>query len=657
MWMYGSQNSIIAKIDGTAQTVYLYDVDDGRFEDRLQLDNQTGSLKISDIRTKHSGDYHLKIISTETLVSTFSVTVHDVIFAGLENTREGDSVTLHTGVTDSQKHDLIRWTFGPANPDTLMAELNIKIHQITYRPDETYTERLHLDYQTGSLTIRDLRTADAGVYQLQISNSKETLYKRFNVFVAIPDPGLSAGYIVLIIIFVLLCVAVALGLIYWMFRYSKRKEKKNKVSVTEGSSVTLKTGATEIQRDDGLLWTFGQDMVIAQIAKMAGNISYTDDERFRDKLQLDKQTGDLTISDIRIRVSGDYQMRIAGSKATKMKRFKVIVRVDTLKFTEGETVHLQTGITEIQKDDLILWKFEPKNVIIAKVDGQTKETSFYNVDDEGLRDRLELDDRTGDLTITNTKSTDSGVYEVQIKSGNKVSYKTFNILVWLNTLKCTVGDSVILQTGVTGLKTGERILWKFSDKDTFIAELNGATNEILFYEGPDGRFRDRVQLNKQTGDLTIRNISRAHSDVYTLQITSGKKVTCKRFMVIAHEKTVSATEGDSVMLDNDTEIQKDDLILWLFGPEDRLIAKGERKKKNVYTYDGAEGKFRNVLKLDNQKGSLILTDSTTEHTGVYKLLIISTRETKYKRFKVTIHERERNTDSGDGQEGIALVQM
>ncbi|XP_067271614.1 uncharacterized protein [Pseudorasbora parva] len=657
MWMYGSQNSIIAKIDGTAQTVYLYDVVDGRFEDRLQLDNQTGSLKISDIRTKHSGDYHLKIISTETLVSTFSVTVHDVIFAGLENTREGDSVTLHTGVTDSQKHDLIRWTFGPANPDTLMAELNIKIHQITYRPDETYAERLHLDYQTGSLTIRDLGIADAGVYQLQISNSKETLYKRFNVFVAIPDPGLSAGHIVLIIIFVLLCVAVALGLIYWMFRYSKRKEKKKKVSVTEGSSVTLKTGATEIQRDDGLLWTFGQDMVIAQIHKIAGNISYTDDERFRDKLQLDKQTGDLTISDIRIRVSGDYQMRIAGSKATKMKRFKVIVRVDTLKFTEGETVHLQTGITEIQKDDLILWKFGPKNALIAKVDGQTKETSFYNVDDEGLRDRLELDDRTGDLTITNTKSTDSGVYELQIKSSNKVSYKTFNILVWLNTLKYTVGDSVILQTGVTGLKTDERILWKFSDKDTFIAELNGATNEILFYEGPDGRFRDRVQLNQRTGDLTIRNISRAHSDVYILQITSGKKVTCKRFMVIAHEKTVSATKGDLVTLDNDTEIQKDDLILWLFGPEDRLVAKGEGNKKDFCTYDGPEGKFRNVLKLDNQNGSLILTNSTTEHTGVYKLLIISTRETKYKRFKVTIHERERNTDIGDGQEGIALVQM
>lgn len=76
MWMYESQNTIIAKIEGTTQTVSLYDVDDGRFEDRLQLDNQTGYLTIRDIRTKHSGDYYIKIISTETLVNTFSVTVH-----------------------------------------------------------------------------------------------------------------------------------------------------------------------------------------------------------------------------------------------------------------------------------------------------------------------------------------------------------------------------------------------------------------------------------------------------------------------------------------------------------------------------------------------------------------------------------------------------
>ncbi|KAL1246600.1 hypothetical protein QQF64_034563 [Cirrhinus molitorella] len=215
---------------------------------------------------------------------TFSVTVHDVIFAGLENRKEGDSVTLYTGVSDSQKHDLILWTFGPTNPDSLIAEMNMKIHEITFSSDDIYRGRLHLENQTGSLTIRDIRTADVGVYQLLISNSKETLYKRFNVFVALPDPGLSAGYVVLICLCVLLLVTAALGGMCYMFKYSKKRKDKKTVSVTEGN-LTL-------------------------IHKNASNISYTSDEQFKDKLQLDHQTGDLTISDIRTAISGDYQLKI-----------------------------------------------------------------------------------------------------------------------------------------------------------------------------------------------------------------------------------------------------------------------------------------------------------------------------------------------------------
>ncbi|XP_058616948.1 uncharacterized protein LOC131530604 [Onychostoma macrolepis] len=388
-----------------------------------------------------------------------------------------------------------------------------------------------------------------------------------------------------------------------------------------------------------------QDTVIAQIYKKAGNISYADDERFRDKLQLDRQTGDLTISDIRIAISGDYQIKITGRKA-KMKRFKVIVREDTLEFTEGEPVHLQTSVTELQEDDQILWMFE--DALISKLDRESSENSVF-------KDRLKLDDQTGDLTIANTKSTDSGVYELQIKSSNKVSYKKFNVLVCLNMLKHTVGDSVTLQTDVTELKNDDRILWKFSDKDILIAELNQATNQTLFYEGPDGRFRDRLQLNQKTGDLTIRNISRAHSDVYTLQITRGKKSTCKRFMVISHDKTVSGMEGDSVTLNSDIEIQEDDLILWMFGPEDCPVAKGETKE-NISTYDGADGRFRGKLNLNYESGSLTITNTRTEHTGVYKLQVICSRETKYKTFRVTIRESERNTDFGPEQEGIPLVQ-
>ncbi len=71
------------------------------------------------------------------------------------------------------------------------------------------------------------------------------------------------------------------------------------------------------------------------------------------------------------------------------------------------------------------------------------------------------------------------------------------------------------------------------------------------------------------------------------------------------KKTVSGMEGDSVTLNSDIEI-KDDLILWMFRPEDCLIAKGETKK-NISSYDGADGKFRGKLKLNYGSGSLSQT--------------------------------------------------
>uniref|UniRef100_A0A671QRW7 Immunoglobulin domain-containing protein n=1 Tax=Sinocyclocheilus anshuiensis TaxID=1608454 RepID=A0A671QRW7_9TELE len=197
---------------------------------------------------------------------------------------------------------------------------------------------------------------------------------------------------------------------------------------------------------------------------------------------------------------------------------------------KGEYVRLQTGVTELQKDDEILWNFEPKNALIAKIDGQTNKSTVYDVGDDGFRDRLELDDRTGDLTITNTRSTDSGVYELQIKSSNKVLYKKFNVLVWMNNLKYTVGDSVTLQTGVTELRNDVRILWKFSDKDTFIAELNQI---FSLYDVDDGRFEDRLQLDNKTGSLIISDIRTKHSGDYHLKIISNETFL-KTFSVTVH---------------------------------------------------------------------------------------------------------------------------
>ncbi|XP_077083228.1 SLAM family member 5-like [Siphateles boraxobius] len=103
--------------------------------------------------------------------------------------------------------------------------------------------------------------------------------------------------------------------------------------------------------------------------------------------------------------------------------------------------------------------------------------------------------------------------------------------------------------------------------------------------------------------------------------------------------SVSVMEGDSVTLNTDlTEILEYDDILWKFGDTFFIIAEISRDSGISSTYDGPDGRFRDRLKLDDQTGSLIITNTTTEHAGVYELEISGVKWSS-KIFSVSLYAR------------------
>ncbi|XP_052445445.1 hepatocyte cell adhesion molecule-like isoform X1 [Carassius gibelio] len=93
------------------------------------------------------------------------------------------------------------------------------------------------------------------------------------------------------------------------------------------------------------------------------------------------------------------------------------------------------------------------------------------------------------------------------------------------------GDSVALKILLfTAIRDDEDILWKFGAEKTLIAKISRNAKIFSTLNVPDERFRDRLKLDRQTGSLTITNITTQHAGVYEVE-RSGSKLTSELFCI------------------------------------------------------------------------------------------------------------------------------
>ncbi|XDV24168.1 hypothetical protein PO909_028417 [Leuciscus waleckii] len=96
---------------------------------------------------------------------------------------------------------------------------------------------------------------------------------------------------------------------------------------------------------------------------------------------------------------------------------------------EGDSVTLNSDTELKDDDDLIEWRFGTYGPLLAQMNREFDEIFISDGTDGRFRDRLKLDNQTGSLTIMNTRTTDSGLYEVTIR-GSKT---TFTVTVYAST--------------------------------------------------------------------------------------------------------------------------------------------------------------------------------------------------------------------------------
>ncbi|KAI2647776.1 hypothetical protein H4Q32_024116 [Labeo rohita] len=122
--------------------------------------------------------------------------------------------------------------------------------------------------------------------------------------------------------------------------------------------------------------------------------------------------------------------------------------VKSVSVKEGDSITLESGLTEMVDDDFILWKFGAENTLIAQINVMANSITVYDeVLDGKFRDRLKMDDQAGSLTITNIRTTDSGVYQLHTSSVRK----RFNLTVSDVHGRCCANIEAVIRLVVTAL--------------------------------------------------------------------------------------------------------------------------------------------------------------------------------------------------------------
>ncbi|TRY74101.1 hypothetical protein DNTS_026659 [Danionella cerebrum] len=98
---------------------------------------------------------------------------------------EGDSVLLHTGVSELTKRDGLTWAFGANH--SVIAQVSTSLLSIPRAIEERFWNRLKLDHKSGSLSITNIRAEHAGDYTLKLSAGAQST-KTFKVSVCAQLP-------------------------------------------------------------------------------------------------------------------------------------------------------------------------------------------------------------------------------------------------------------------------------------------------------------------------------------------------------------------------------------------------------------------------------------------------------------------------------------
>ncbi|XP_052394827.1 uncharacterized protein LOC127942863 isoform X2 [Carassius gibelio] len=165
----------------------------------------------------------------------------------------------------------------------------------------------------------------------------------------------------------------------------------------------------------------------------------------------------------------------------------------------GESVTLDTRIAK-SPNDTVTWYFN--DILIAEITGEQSKICEDDRCKEGFKDRLTVD-QTGSLTITDARSTDSGLYKLQINS-RRNRYSTSSI----KSFTVSVTDSGLSSAAKTGIFVAVTVLVLVIIA-AFVVIYYRHRSSIKDEGSPRDRRRPQHRAATNKGHLSVLNNSAA----------------------------------------------------------------------------------------------------------------------------------------------------